>query len=481
MDRLFEAAPDAILIESAGGEILRANNRAESLFSYERKDLVGKPVKSLIADQYYRHYCQYRNTYLTQERSPEDVLGIKVLGLRKDGSEFPMEIMLSSISFNGSDILIATVRDISERQIVELAGRKTDELFRLLVTHVKDYAIFMLSPEGVVTTWNDGAERIKGYQSEEIVGKHFSIFYRSDDLLAGKPEEALRHALAQGTYEDTGWRKRKDESLFFANVVYTAIKNDAGELVGYCKVTRDITERMRAEEALKELMQQREDFVATLAHDLKTPVRAANMAIKFMLDGDLGAISEQQEAMLETMLQSNQDMYNLVVTLLDVYRYDSGNKQLNMLLNDLSPAIHNLVEELRPFAKSRQISIDLLLPQKAAPVICDIDEIRRVMQNLLDNAIKYTPPGGLVSVQLQQSLDATTVLIRDNGNGIPPEEQAVLFERFRAPAASGRDYASTGLGLYLCRKIVEFHGGSIACESKPLSGSTFSFVLKNAS
>ncbi|MBU6453866.1 MAG: PAS domain-containing sensor histidine kinase [Cyanobacteria bacterium REEB67] len=366
-------------------------------------------------------------------------------------------------------------------KIPESSGTETDELFRLLVTHVKDYAIFMLSPEGFVTTWNDGAERIKGYSSEEIIGKHFSIFYRSKDVLAGKPEEALRQALAHGTYEDTGWRKRKDDSLFFANVVYSAIKNDRGEHVGYCKVTRDVTERMRADEALKELMQQREDFVATLAHDLKTPVRAANMAIKFMLDGDLGAITEQQDAMLSTMLQSNQDMYKLVVTLLDVYRYDSGNKELNLSLNDLSPAIHNLVEELRPFAESRQISIDLVLPLTSAPVICDIDEIRRVMQNLLDNAIKYTPPGGLVSVQLQQSLDATTVLFRDNGNGIPLDEQALLFERFRAPAASGRDYASTGLGLYLCRKIVEFHGGSITCESQPRAGSTFSFILKNAS
>jgi signal transduction histidine kinase len=148
-------------------------------------------------------------------------------------------------------------------------------------------------------------------------------------------------------------------------------------------------------------------------------------------------------------------------------------------LHDLSAAIDNLIKELRPFAQSKEITIENLLPAVLALVPCDLEEIRRVVQNLLDNALKYTQAGGHVIVQLKQSPDTTTVLIRDNGKGISDADKDKLFLRFWAPAASGRNYASTGLGLYLCRKIVELHGGQIWCESQMGTGSTFFFTLRN--
>jgi PAS domain S-box-containing protein len=375
-------------------------------------------------------------------------------------------------------MVIAIVRDITEHKKAEEAKRHSDELFRLIVSQVKDHAIFMLDPDGRVATWNEGAERLKGYKAEEVLGQHFSkLFYLEDDLKAGKPEAQLRQARELGSCEDFGWRKRKDGSRFFANVIYTALKDKSGEILGYSKVTRDVTERKKADEALNRLMEQREDFVATLAHDLKTPVLAANRAMKFMLEGDFGQVSEEQASILQTILDSNEAMYSLVTTLLDVYRFDSGAKQLTVSLHDLSKAIDNLVKELRPFAQSREIIVEHLLLPDLAPVACDLEEIRRVVQNLLDNAIKYTQTGGRVLVQLEQSPHTTTVLIRDNGKGISDEDQHKLFQRFWAPSSSGRNYASTGLGLYLCRKIVELHGGRIWCESQMGAGSSFSFTI----
>ncbi len=229
------------------------------------------------------------------------------------------------------------------------------------------------------------------------------------------------------------------------------------------------------------MQQQREDFVATLTHDLKTPILAANRAIKLLMEGDFGAVGESQSRILETIHQSNEALYKLVQTLLDVYRLDSGAKQLCLVEHDLSETITHLVDELQPLALARRVDLSARLPEFARTVLCDVEEIRRVVQNLLDNSLKFTPPGGSISVTLTQSGDVTRVSVQDSGKGISEEDKPKLFQRFWQAAGSGRYYASTGLGLYLCRKIVELHGGVIWCESTLGQGSTFYFTIDSAS
>jgi PAS domain S-box-containing protein len=475
---LFEAAPDAILVADREGSLVRINSQAEKMFGYDRHELVGKPIEVLIPQRLRHGHKAKRDNYIAEPHTRQMGTGRALFGARKDGSEFPVDIMLSPLRATQGNLVIALVRDITEHKQAEAAQRQRDELYRL-ISQVKDYAIFMLDPDGLVATWNEGAERIKGFKSEEIIGQHFSKFYLEDDVKAGKPQAELQRTRELGNFEDSGWRKRKDGTQFFANVIFTALKDESGNILGFSKVTRDVTERKKSDDALKRLMEQREDFVATLTHDLKTPVLAANRAMKIMLEGDFGQVSDEQASVLQTILDSNNAMYSLVTTLLDVYRYDSGAKQLSVSLHDLSAAIDNLVKELRPFAQSREITIENLLPPVLAPVVCDLEEIRRVVQNLLDNALKYTQAGGHVMVQLEQSPGTTTVLVRDNGKGISNADKDKLFQRFWAPAASGRNYASTGLGLYLCRKIVELHGGRIWCESQVGTGSTFCFTLQN--
>jgi PAS domain S-box-containing protein len=252
------------------------------------------------------------------------------------------------------------------------------------------------------------------------------------------------------------------------------VRDAQGEITDLVATFTDATDRVM-------LHQQREDFVATLTHDLKTPILAANRAIKLLLEGDFGKVEESQQRILETIHQSNESMYKMVQTLLDVYRYESGLKSLNISAIDLGEMASNMVEEFNPLAQSRGITLEAKLPDKPSTAMCDEGEIRRVMQNLVDNALKFTPSGGRISLRVSQTGSLTSVSIEDSGKGIPDEDKPKLFQRFWAAASSGRYYASTGLGLYLCRKIIELHGGTLSVDSTVGKGSTFHFNIPNGS
>jgi PAS domain S-box-containing protein len=251
------------------------------------------------------------------------------------------------------------------------------------------------------------------------------------------------------------------------------VKNLDGTTSGLVAMFSNATDRVQ-------LQQQREDFVATLTHDLKTPVSATNRAVKLILDGDFGAVNSEQKEILETVLQSNVTLYGLVQTLLDVYRFDSGMKEMDMRACNLAAVITQLVTEIMPLAQERRVQLQAVLPIDARELYCDQEEIRRVVQNLIDNSLKFTPAGGTVKVSMNQDSENTTVTVKDTGKGIPPENMSKLFQRFWQAGSSGRYYASTGLGLYLARKIVEGHGGRIWCDSTVGEGSDFSFLIPNS-
>src|SRR5579859_2055007 len=247
--KLLESAPDAIVIVNRTGRIAFVNSHTERMFGYAPHELLGEPVEILVPEATRPAHVARRSEFSRAPRTREMGSGLELKGRRKDGRTFPVEISLSFLGEPEGQFVVSAIRDVTERRQIQEELRLSEERFRRLVAEVKDYAIFMLDPEGKVKTWNEGAERIKGYRADEIIGRHFSCFYSSEDVERGKPEEQLNAAAREGRSEDDGWRIRKDGSRFWASVVITALHDPNGKLLGFSKVTRDITERKRIREA----------------------------------------------------------------------------------------------------------------------------------------------------------------------------------------------------------------------------------------
>lgn len=247
--KLFECLPDAMLVVGAGGSIYQANALAERMFGYTRAQLIGLTVENLIPHRFRNTHPKHRSEYQESPRVRPMGADIDLFALRQDGTEVPVDIMLSPIEGLG-DLVLVVIRDISIRKRIQEDLKKSEERYRLLIEGTKDYAIFMLDPAGNIATWNTGAERIKGYRAEEILGKHFSCFYPQEDIEHRKPELELETAKLEGRYEDEGWRIKNDGSRFWANVIITTLRDKDESLIGFLKVTRDLTNRKRAEESL---------------------------------------------------------------------------------------------------------------------------------------------------------------------------------------------------------------------------------------
>jgi formate hydrogenlyase transcriptional activator len=248
--RIFESAPDAIVVTDREGRMVRVNAEAEKLFGYSQEELLGRTVELLVPERLRAVHIEKRQSEPARHYAREFGSGMELYARRKDGSEFPADIMLSPLEAEGEWLAVGVVRDVTARKQAEERLRSSEENLRLLVEGIKDYALFRLDVEGKVASWNAAAEGINGYGADEIIGKPFSLFYVPEDIRVGKPAQHLQEAATLGRVEDEGWRVRKDGSRFWANGIITALKDEGGQLRGFAQVTRDFTERKRAEEAL---------------------------------------------------------------------------------------------------------------------------------------------------------------------------------------------------------------------------------------
>lgn len=246
----LEVMPDAVLVVDERGRIVAANARAEELTGYRREQLVGQSVEKLVPPDTVGRHGAHRAEYFASAHARPMGTGLDIRVLRRDGREVPADIALSPLELDGRRLAMASVRDISERRRIEEDLRLSEERLRLLVDGVTDYAIFMLDSEGRVASWNQGAERIKGYTAGEILGRHFSLFYPPSASRGAKSERALKTAAERGRYEEEGWRIRKDGARFWANVVITPLRDSAGELRGFAKITRDVSAQRRQREQI---------------------------------------------------------------------------------------------------------------------------------------------------------------------------------------------------------------------------------------
>jgi PAS domain S-box-containing protein len=248
---LLESLAEGVVIIDNSGTILLVNTAAEQMFGYKREDLIGKPQAVLIPERFRKVHEEHLARFFAEPRMrPTDQL-LDLTGLRRDGDEFPVEISLSYVDTINGVLVMALVSDVSLRKEYETRLRESEEMFHMQVAWVKDYAIFMLDTQGNVLTWNEGAERLKGYRAKEIIGKHFSCFYPEEDRNAGKPEEELKKAAAEGQFAEDTWRIRKDGSRFWANVTVAALHDESGKLRGFTKVIHDISVSKKAEDALR--------------------------------------------------------------------------------------------------------------------------------------------------------------------------------------------------------------------------------------
>jgi len=343
-----------------------------------------------------------------------------------------------------------------------------EDSFRLLVESVKDYAIFMLDPTGTITSWNPGAERLKGYLASEIIGRHFSAFYTADERKAGKPERVLRRALEEGRIEDEGWRVRKDGTLFWADVIITAVYDRYGRHRGFAKVTRDLTERRQAEQErlqlthVEEAVRLREEFMSIAAHELRTPLNALQLhlaGLELLLEPERYRESAPEQVLrkVKRSLRQANRLGKLISRLLDISRIASGRLSLEKQPMDLVACVKEVTTTFEPSVEA-QAQINFTGPA-VADGCWDPLCIEQVVSNLLENAITY---GNHTPIDVSVEADAAAVVLNvsDQGPGIAAEDRIRIFDRFTRGRPNGRGHG-LGLGLYIARTIVHAHGGKI--------------------
>jgi PAS domain S-box-containing protein len=364
-----------------------------------------------------------------------------------------------------------------------------EDSFPLALESVKDYAIFVMDVEGIIKTWNAGAQLMKGYRSEEIIGQSFSRFYSPADIEAGKPRMLLNKAAQDGRVVDEGWRVRKDDSRFWAYSVLTALYNEAGVVRGYAKITMDMTERKQMEDELRHAMQCLEDAnkrleevdrlktlsISVASHELRSPLTAIKGYIDNLLEGVAGALPDRVISYLTRISHNVDRVIRLTNMLLDLSRIEAGEMPLDLGDVSIAQVVIDVLRDFEAAAKSKAITIqatDLI----DVPVRADRHRLEQVLHNLMHNALKFTPKSGDVVVQSRMTDDQqVTITVVDTGYGIPSGHEEKVFQKFyRAPSPVQE---GVGLGLAITKSLVELHGGRIWVESEPGLGSRFSFTL----
>jgi PAS domain S-box-containing protein len=344
----------------------------------------------------------------------------------------------------------------------------SDHRFRLLVESVKDYAIFMLDPQGNVTSWNLGAERTKGYEAAEIIGKHFSVFYPPEDIAAGKCEQELALASREGRYEEEGWRLRKDGSRFWADVIITALRSETGSLLGFAKVTQDLTARLHAERERaigrerEAASRRKDDFLAVMSHELRNPLAS----IVATVDAVRLRGGHANEAEMGTIGRQARHMKRLVDDLLDASRALRDNTPLLPVLIEIGRILADAIELTGPAMRERGHVLTVDIARRGLPVNVDVERMVQVFGNILSNAAKYTPQNGRIHVRASATADQVTVSVEDSGEGIASELLDQIFEPFvQGDQGLDRKRGGLGIGLAVVRKLVLSHDGEVFAES----------------
>jgi PAS domain S-box-containing protein len=401
-----------------------------------------------------------------------DVVSFDVASWTRAAGMMLLLVIVAIVAARSLDGLEAE-RDGRESQL-----RVSEARLRMMIGDVRDYAILMLDTQGMVATWNAGAERFKGYRADEIIGQHFSVFYVPDDIASGKPARELEVAAADGRLEDEGWRVRKDGTRFWANVVITAMRDSDGVLRGYGKITRDLSEREQAridlEQANRELAEsnaQLEQFAYMASHDLAEPLRTITGFSQLLSRRYAAGLDEDAQRFIRHVVDGGRRMQDLIDDLLEFSRAGAVDLADDDL--DARDVIDRVIAELGAPIRESGAAIQIsTLPR----VRGDGALLERVFQNLLTNAIKFGGDSPRIGIAGQATPTGWRFDVSDHGIGIDPKHADRVFEMFER-LNRREDYPGTGIGLAICKRIVERHGGRIWLDSTPEQGATVSFTL----
>jgi hypothetical protein len=483
---VFDEAAIGMATMTLTGTVVRANRALANLMSCKRDDLIGF--------DYGRLTCGRGDQFDAVLRDISD-RSINVAHLEHEvaGTSEPRRVLatFAPVLDSGGEPLYVflQVQDITAQRVAEDELRRSEERFRLLVEAVEDYAIFMLSPEGVVVSWNAGAQRIKGYSAAEIIGRHFRVFYPQERQAEHHPEHELEMALRDGSYEEEGWRVRKDGNRFWANVLITTVFNELGAHIGFAKVTRDMTERRRAEQErddvaadlatanaslelanarLERAAADQAQFLAVTAHELRTPAAVLGGSAGTLVTHWSDLSVDDRVDLLNSMVTSAGRLQRLLSDLLIASRLDAKALPLQLSATSMTALITGVVDTIRSTHPDAEFVVE---SEDSIEVLADADRLSQILENLLSNALQHgDPPAGITAVGRD---GMATIRVTDHGTGVDPALWPNLFERF----STGDSRSGTGLGLFIARELARAHGGDLTYEPDSVDEPSGAFLL----
>jgi PAS domain S-box-containing protein len=497
----LEATPAAIVVTTPDEKVIYWNGRGEALFGYSSSEAVGRFLSEMIVPpaglEEEKEFLQ-----ITLETG---VGSLECNRQRKNGSQVYVYVS-SKVLRNAEgeiEFVLSSIKDMTRvRLLMDLAGgesetgdeiplpqpetlRESEEQLRLFVESAEGYACCMLSPEGLVVSWNGGAARVLGYHAERIIGRNFSCFYPAELIELGNPEWDLRTAEEQGHSEDEGWRLREDGQRFWASLLITVLFTHDGLLRGFAMVMRDLTQQHLAEAMhyenidLQNAAEAKNRFLASMSHELRTPLNGIIGFADFLVDGKPGNINAKQKEYLEEISNSGKHLLVLITDILELAKAGAGEMKFDRVKFSLRQAIEEACALARPIALKKSVRIEVNVSAQLDEVTLDPQKFKQVLYSLFSNAIKFNHNGGKVEIRAEpHGPERFRLTVSDNGVGITAEDIGKLFKNFeQVKSGASRPYEGAGLGLALARKIVELQGGTIGVESQIDKGSSFSVVL----
>jgi PAS domain S-box-containing protein len=487
---IVESAPDAMVIVGPDGRIALVNRQTEKLFGYASAELLGHPVEILVPDRFRDRHPKHRDGFFGDPKARPMGAGLDLYGVRKDGSEFPVEISLSPLEIQDGTLVSAAIRDVTERKQAEATVRLSEERLRLVLETVQE-AFVSIDADGLITDWNPEAKATFGWSRDEAVGGALSEMIIPPEYTEAH-KRGLRRFLATGEGPVLGKRLEleaihRDGHRFPIELTISPVR--FGDTYLFNAFLRDVTERKQMEdelqkalgvereaaERLRDLDRLKDEFLATVSHELRTPLTAILAFAEVLSDSD-GSDSDLRADLVEGISRNARDMGGMIEQLLDYSRLEAGKVALERApLPVRSEALH-CVEALSEVLGNRPLTIDVAADLEA---LADERGFERILVNLIGNAAKYSPDGSSIEVGARAENDHVLISVSDSGIGIPPEEQERVFERFyqSSTAPGKRGY---GIGLSIARRYVEIQGGRIWVESALNRGSTFFFTLPRA-